>query len=69
MTKQRDTPPTLLILPLNAMLAVVQKEAKNLMPPGQALRGGKIWPFTNTQSDKEPQEAIDMSAIRDIDLK
>ena len=68
LTKQRSTPPILVILPLNPMLAVIQKEAKNLMPPGQAPRGGSIWPLANTHSGEAPKEAIDISAIRDIDL-
>jgi len=38
LTKQQNTPPILVVLPLNPMLALVQKEATNLTPPGQAPR-------------------------------
>jgi hypothetical protein len=68
LTRQLDTPPILLILPLSIMLAVVQKEAKNLIPPGQTPRGGSVCSLANAHGGEAPQEAIDISAIRDIDL-
>jgi hypothetical protein len=69
LTKQRSTVQFLLILPPDPMLAIIQKEAENRTSPLLALRGGSIWPLANTHRDKAPKEAIDMSAMRDIDLK
>jgi hypothetical protein len=63
-----NTPPILLILPLNRMPPATQSEATNLMPPEAGSTRRKCLAIANTQCDKEPQEAIDISVIRDIDL-
>jgi hypothetical protein len=61
-------PPILLILPVNPMPPATQSEATNLMPPEAGSTRRKHLAIANTQCDKEPQEVIDISAIRDIDL-
>jgi len=68
LTKQQNTPPILLILPLNPMPPATQSGATNLMPPEAGSTRRKHLAIANTQCDKEPQEAIDISVIRDIDL-
>jgi hypothetical protein len=68
LTRQRDTPPVLLTLPLDTMLATVQKEAKNLIPAGQIPRGGSVFSPADTHGGEAPQEDIDISIIRDIDF-
>jgi hypothetical protein len=65
---QLDTPPTLLTLSPNTVLAVVQKETKNLIPSGQTTQGGSVCSLVNAHGSEVPQETIDISAIRDIDL-
>jgi len=65
---QRNTLPILLTLPLNVMLTAVQKEAKDLMPPGQTPQDGSVCSLANAHGAEAPQEAIDISVIRDIDL-
>jgi hypothetical protein len=68
LTRQLDTPPMLLTLPLDTMLAAAQKEAKSLTPPWQTAQGGSVRSLANAHVGEAPQEAIDISVIRDIDL-
>ncbi|MFC1927143.1 hypothetical protein ACFLW7_00990 [Chloroflexota bacterium] len=69
LTTQRNTPPTLITLPLTTMLAAAQKEAKSLsMPPEWTSQGGSVCSLAKAHSGEAPQEAIDISVIRDIDL-
>jgi hypothetical protein len=58
----------LLTLPLDTMLVVAQREAKNTTPPGHTPQDGSLWPLANTQTDKAPKGGIDITVIRNIDL-
>ena len=47
---------------------VTQSEGTNPMSPEAGSTRSKHLAIVNTQCDKEPQEAVDISIIRDIDL-
>jgi hypothetical protein len=68
LAKQQNTPPILLILPLNPIPSATQSEATTFMPPEAGSTRRKHLAIANRQCHKEPQEAIDISIIRDIDL-
>ena len=67
LTKQQNTPPILVVLPLNPMLALVQGSDEP-HATGAGSTAVKHLAIANTQCDREPQEAIDISIIRNIDL-
>jgi len=68
LTKQQNTHPILLILPLNPMPSATQSEATNFTQPEADSARRRHLVSADTQCDKEPQKTIDMFTIYDIDL-
>jgi hypothetical protein len=68
LTMWRNSLPVLVTLPIYITLAVVQNEAGASMPPGRIPQGESVRSLAKADVREEPQAAIDILAIRDIDL-